>query len=104
MNLRIYYSDGNTDCRVLDAGYLYIMPCHLNISQIITPNGGSVTICSDTQEKTNMMPSAVKPERTDPEAGREFIEGIRKGLKDYAEGRYEVFEDADELLDELLGQ
>lgn len=51
-----------------------------------------------------MMPSAVKPEKVDAEAGREFIEGIRKGLEDYAEGRYKFFKNADELLDELMGQ
>jgi len=50
------------------------------------------------------MPSVVKTEKVDAEAGREFIEGIRKGLEDYAEGRYKVFKDADELLDELLGE
>ena len=60
-------------------------------------------ICSDSQESTNMMPPVVKPEKADTEAGREFIEGIRKGLEDYAEGRYKVFKNADELLDELLG-
>ena len=61
-------------------------------------------ICSDIREKTNMMPPVAKPEKVDAEAGREFIEGIRKGLEDYAEGRYKVFKNADELLDELLGQ
>ena len=61
-------------------------------------------ICSDTREKTNMMPSAVKPEKVDAEAGREFIEGIRDGLEDYAEGRYKIFKNADELLDDLLSQ
>jgi hypothetical protein len=32
---------------------------------------------------------------------REFIEGIREGLEDYAEGRFKAFKDADELLDYL---
>ena len=51
-----------------------------------------------------MMSPVVKPEKVDAEAGREFIEGIRKGLEDYAEGRYKVFKNADELLDDLLSQ
>jgi hypothetical protein len=33
----------------------------------------------------------------------EFIEGIREGLEDYAEGRCKVFKDADELLAYLAG-
>ncbi len=61
-------------------------------------------ICSNAREKTNIMPSAVEPERADAEAGMDFIEGIRKGLEDYAEGRYKVFKNADELLDELLSK
>lgn len=61
-------------------------------------------ICSDSQESTNIMPPVVKPEKADPEAGRLFIEGIRKGLEDYAEGHCKIFKDADELLDELLGE
>jgi hypothetical protein len=50
-----------------------------------------------------MIQSVVKPEKADGEAGWEFIEGIRKGLEDYVEGRCKAFKDADELLDELLG-
>ncbi len=42
------------------------------------------------------------PEKVDAVAGKVFIEGIRKGLEDYVEGRYKVFKDADELLDDLL--
>ena len=61
-------------------------------------------ICSNAREKTNIMPSAVEPEKTDAEAGMDFIEGIRKGLEDYAEGHYRIFKDADELLDELLSE
>jgi hypothetical protein len=30
----------------------------------------------------------------DPGNGKEFIEGIREGLEDYAEGRYRVFKNA----------
>ncbi len=33
---------------------------------------------------------------------KEFIEGIREGLEDYAEGCYKVFKDADELLAYLV--
>jgi hypothetical protein len=29
---------------------------------------------------------------------QEFIEGIRESLEDYVEGRFKVFNDADELL------
>jgi hypothetical protein len=49
-----------------------------------------------------MMSPVGKPAKVDPEAGKEFIEGIREGLEDYAEGRYKVFKDADELLAHLL--
>jgi len=59
-------------------------------------------ICSDPQESINILRPVVKPEKVDAEAGKEFIEGIRKGLEDYVEGRYKVFKDADELLDDLL--
>lgn len=45
-----------------------------------------------------MMSPVVKPAKVDSEAGKEFIEGIREGLEDYAEGRVKVFKDADELL------
>jgi hypothetical protein len=36
------------------------------------------------------------------DAGKEFIEGIREGLDDLAEGNYKVFKDSDELLAYLL--
>ncbi len=49
-----------------------------------------------------MMSSVIKPAKVDPEAGKEFIEGIREGLEDLAEGRYKAFKDADELLAYLL--
>ena len=49
-----------------------------------------------------MMSPAVKPAKVDPKTGKEFIEGIREGLEDFAEGRCKVFKDADELLDYLL--
>ena len=45
-----------------------------------------------------MMSPVIKPAQVDPEAGKEFIKGIREGLEDYAEGRYKVFKYADELL------
>jgi hypothetical protein len=59
-------------------------------------------VCSDPPELTDMMSSVVKPAKVDPGAGKEFIEGIREGLEDYAKGRYKVFKDADELLAYLL--
>ena len=59
-------------------------------------------VCSDSLEVKDMMSSVIKPAKVDPEAGKEFIEGIREGLEDYAEGRYKVFKDADELLAYLL--
>jgi len=49
-----------------------------------------------------MMSSVNNHAKVDPKAGKEFIEGIREGLEDYAEGRYKVFQDADELLAYLL--
>jgi len=50
-----------------------------------------------------MMSSVIKPATTvDSGAGKEFIEGIREGLKDFAEGRYNVFKDTDEVLAYLL--
>ena len=85
-------------------GGLYIVRCHLNSPRTMIPNGSSTVIRSDPQEETNMVPPVVKPKKVEPEAGREFIEGIRKGLKDYADGRCKVFKNAGELLDELLGQ
>jgi len=42
-----------------------------------------------------MMSSVNNHAKVDPKAGKE---GIMKGLEDYAEGRYKVFKDADELL------
>jgi hypothetical protein len=48
-----------------------------------------------------MMSPVIKPAKVDSEAGKEFIRGIREGLEDYAEGRYKVFKDADELLSYL---
>jgi hypothetical protein len=48
------------------------------------------------------MSSVIKPAKADSEAGKEFIEGIREGLEDFAEGRCKVFKDADELLACLL--
>jgi hypothetical protein len=59
-------------------------------------------VCSDSLEVKDMMSSVINPAKVDPEAGKEFIEGIREGLVDYAEGRYEVFKDADELLAYLM--
>jgi hypothetical protein len=59
-------------------------------------------VCSDNLEVADMMSPVGKPAKADPEAGKEFIEGIREGLEDYAEGRYKVFKDADELLAHLL--
>ena len=59
-------------------------------------------VCSDPLVVTDMMSPVVKPAKVDPQAGKEFIEGIREGLEDYAEGRYKVFKDADELLAYLL--
>jgi hypothetical protein len=48
-----------------------------------------------------MIP-AVEPAKIDFEAGKEFIEGIKEGLEDFAEGRCKVFKDANELLACLL--
>ncbi len=59
-------------------------------------------VCSDCPEATDLTTSVIKPAKVDREAGQEFIEGIRDGLEDYAEGRYKVFKDADELLAYLL--
>ena len=46
---------------------------------------------------TDVMPNAevVKEEE-------DFIEGIAEGLKDFAEGRYTVFKDDDELEAHLM--
>jgi hypothetical protein len=46
----------------------------------------------------DLMSPDVKHAEVDSEAGKEFIDGIRGGLKDFAEGRCKVFKDADELL------
>lgn len=46
-------------------------------------------VCSDPLEEV----MHVIPE----ECEESFIEGIRKGLEDFAEGNYIVFEDDDEL-------
>jgi hypothetical protein len=59
-------------------------------------------VCSDNLEVTDVVSSVIKPAKVDSEAGKEFIEGIREGLEDFAEGRHKVFKDADELLDYLL--
>ena len=50
----------------------------------------------------DVMPPVAKPTKVDSEAGKEFIEGIREGLEDFAEGRCKIFKDADELLSYLL--
>jgi|GEM_PF-1136879 len=49
--------------------------------------------CSDPlEEATDMMPKAeIAAEEED------FIAGIAEGLKDFAEGRYTVFKDDEEL-------
>jgi hypothetical protein len=55
--------------------------------------------CSDPfKEAINVMPKIdlAKDEE-------DFIDGIVEGLKDFAKGRYTVFEDDDELEDHLLG-
>jgi hypothetical protein len=59
-------------------------------------------VCSDCQEATDLMASVIKSAKVDREAGLEFIEGIREGLEDFADGRYKIFKDADELLAYLL--
>lgn len=54
--------------------------------------------CSDPQdEATDVMPKAeaVKEEE-------DFIEGIVESLKDFAEGRYTVFKDDNELEAHLM--
>lgn len=48
------------------------------------------------------MSAVVESAKVDSEAGKEFIEGIIEGLEDFAEGRFKVFKDADELLACLL--
>ena len=44
------------------------------------------------------MSPVVKHAEVDSEAGKEFIDVIRGGQEDFAEGRCKVFKDADELL------
>ena len=50
----------------------------------------------------NFVSPVVNPAKVNFESGKEFIEGIREGLEDFAEGRCKVFKDADELLACLL--
>ena len=59
-------------------------------------------VCSDNLEVNNLMSPVVNPVKANSETGKEFIEGIREGLEDFAEGRCKVFKDADELLAYLL--
>ena len=59
-------------------------------------------VCSDNLEVKNLMSPVVNPVKSNSETGKEFIEGIREGLEDFAEGRCKVFKDADELLAYLL--
>lgn len=61
-------------------------------------------VCSDNLEVKDIMTPVVEPAKVDSEAGKEFIEGIREGLEDFAEGRFMVFKDADELLAYLLSR
>jgi len=54
--------------------------------------------CSDLAEVKTVIPrSEVVEEKRD-----DFVEGIIEGLKDFAEGRYTVFEDDDELEAHLM--
>jgi len=54
--------------------------------------------CSDLVEvKTLISRSEVVEEKRD-----DFVEGIIEGLKDFAEGRYTVFKDDDELEAHLM--
>jgi hypothetical protein len=55
--------------------------------------------CSDTlEEAMNVIP------KIDLARDEEnFVDGIAEGLKDFAKGRYTVFEDDDELEAHLLG-
>ncbi len=53
-------------------------------------------VCSDNLEVKNMMSPVVNAVKANSETGKEFIEGIREGLEDFAEGRCKVFKDADE--------
>jgi len=57
-----------------------------------------VIACSDLAEVKTVIPrSEVVEEKRD-----DFVEGIIEGLKDFAEGRYTVFEDDDELEAHLM--
>ena len=57
-----------------------------------------VMACSDLVEvKTLISRSEVVEEKRD-----DFVEGIIEGLKDFAEGRYTVFKDDDELEAHLM--
>ena len=54
--------------------------------------------CSDLVEVKTLIPSSeVVEEKRD-----DFVEGIIEGLKDFAEGRYTVFKDDDELEAHLM--
>ena len=55
-------------------------------------------VCSDNLKVEEVMSPVAKPAKVDSVAGKEFIEGIREGLVDFAEGRCKIFKDADELL------
>ena len=57
-------------------------------------------VCSDCPDVSETISSVIRPATAN--AGKEFIEGIREGLDDFAEGHYKVFKDADELLAYLL--
>jgi len=55
-------------------------------------------VCSDLAEVKTVIPmSKVVEEKED-----DLVEGIIEGLKDFAEGRYTVFEDDDELETHLM--
>jgi hypothetical protein len=55
-------------------------------------------VCSGPAEVAVVMPtSEVVDEKRD-----DFVEGIIEGLKDFAEGRYTVFKDDDELEAHLM--
>lgn len=54
--------------------------------------------CSDLAEVTTVMPICeVVDEKSD-----DFVDGTVKGLKDFAEGRYTVFESDEELEAHLM--
>lgn len=66
--------------------------------------GHDQLVCSDNLEVKDLMTPVDEPAKVDSEAGKEFIEGIREGLVDFAEGRFMVFTDTDELLACLLSR